>query len=69
MKNIFVCFPWAFSYDYMDKDVYADNRDFKIQRCHDNENIKRAKCLKSKTKTLHLYHTFLYNSLPFFFHD
>ena len=50
MKNIFVCFPWAFSYDYMDKHDYADNRDFKIQRCHDNENVKRAKGLKSKTK-------------------
>ena len=34
----------------------------------DNENVIRAIGLKSKTTTLHVYHTFLYNSLPFF-HD
>ena len=34
----------------------------------DNENVIRAIGLKSKTTTLHVYHTFLYSSLPFF-HD
>ena len=32
----------------------------------DNENVIRAIGLKSKTTTLHVYHTFLYSSLPFF---
>ena len=34
----------------------------------DNENVIRAIGLKSKTTTLHVYHTFLFSSLPFF-HD
>ena len=32
----------------------------------DNENVIRAIGLKSKTTTLHVYHTFKYSSLPFF---
>ena len=32
----------------------------------DKENVIRAIGLKSKTTILHVYHTFLYNSLPFF---
>ena len=43
-------------------------RDFKIQRRADNENLKKAIGLKSKTTTSHVHRTFLFISFPFL-HD
>ena len=41
-------------------------RTLRSDHSDDNENVIRAIGLKSKTTTLHVYHTFLYSSLPFF---